>query len=75
MAEAGLGVITWILERSGILAEGNNGFYDQSFDAAIMCEGDMMRVLYVLARQVGILGIFSDWPATVTFYANCEGLK
>jgi glycerophosphoryl diester phosphodiesterase len=22
-----------------------------------------------------ILGIFSDWPATVTFYANCMGLK
>ena len=35
----------------------------------------MMRVLDVLAQQVGILGIFSDWPATVTFYANCVGLK
>jgi glycerophosphoryl diester phosphodiesterase len=29
----------------------------------------------VLARHVGILGIFSDWPATVTYYANCTGLK
>jgi glycerophosphoryl diester phosphodiesterase len=29
----------------------------------------------VLARKVGILGIFSDWPATVTYYANCMGLK
>jgi glycerophosphoryl diester phosphodiesterase len=25
----------------------------------------------VLAKDVGILGIFSDWPATVTYYANC----
>ena len=72
---AGLDIITWTLERSGILADGNNGFYYQSFDSAIKKEGDMMRVLDVLNRQVGILGIFSDWPATVTFYANCVGRK
>jgi glycerophosphoryl diester phosphodiesterase len=70
---AGLDIITWTLERSGILADGNNGFYYQSFDAAIKKEGDMMRVLDVLNKQVGIIGIFSDWPATVTFYANCVG--
>jgi len=72
---AGLDIITWTLERSGILADGNNGFYYQTFDSAISREGDMLRVLDVLARQVGILGIFSDWPATVTFYANCTGQK
>jgi glycerophosphoryl diester phosphodiesterase len=72
---AGLDIITWTLERSGILADGNNGFYYQTFDAAIKKEGDMMRVLDVLNKQVGILGIFSDWPATVTFYANCVGRK
>ena len=33
-----------------------------------------MTVLDVLARQVGIIGIFSDWPAAVTYYANCMGL-
>ena len=73
--QAGLDIVTWTLERSGILADGNNGFYYQSFDGAITREGDMMRVLDALARDVGILGIFSDWPATVTFYANCMGLK
>ena len=72
---AGLDIITWSLERSGILADGNNGFYYQSFDSAITREGDIMRVLDVLNRQVGIIGIFSDWPATVSFYANCAGLK
>ncbi len=72
---AGLDIITWTLERSGILADGNNGFYYQTFDSAVTREGDALRVLDVLARQVGILGIFSDWPATVTFYANCMGLK
>ena len=72
---AGLDIITWSLERSGILADGNNGFYYQSFDTAIKREGDVMTVLDVLNRQVGIIGIFSDWPATVTFYANCVGRK
>ncbi|HEU0204967.1 MAG TPA: glycerophosphodiester phosphodiesterase family protein [Burkholderiaceae bacterium] len=71
----GLDLITWTLERSGILADGNNGFYYQTYDAAISREGDMMRVLDVLAHDVGILGIFSDWPATTTFFANCMGLK
>jgi glycerophosphoryl diester phosphodiesterase len=70
-----LGNTTWTLERSGILADGRNGFYYQGFDIAINREGDMMRVPDVLARQVGILGIFSDLAATVTFYANCVGLK
>jgi glycerophosphoryl diester phosphodiesterase len=72
---AGLDIITWTLERSGILADGHNGFYYQTIDSAIRREGDVMKVLDVLAKQVGILGVFSDWPATVTYYANCMGLK
>eukprot|EP00965_Chrysotila_dentata_P259281 6213506-Pleurochrysis_carterae.AAC.1 len=24
------------------------------------------------ALQVGVIGLFSDWPATTTFYANCK---
>lgn len=72
---AGLDIITWTLERSGILADGNNGFYYQTFDSAIKREGDVMKVLDVLAWDVRILGIFSDWPATVTYYANCMRLK
>ena len=35
----------------------------------------MMKVLDVLAQDVGIRGIFSDWAATVTYYANCMGMK
>jgi glycerophosphoryl diester phosphodiesterase len=71
---AGLEIIAWTLERSGILADGGNGFYYQTFDSAVTREGDTLRVLDVLARQVGIKGIFSDWPATVTYYANCMNL-
>jgi len=72
---ARLELITWTLERSGLLADGNNGFYYQSFDSAIEREGDVFRVLDVLARQVRVLGVFSDWPAAVTYYANCTGLR
>jgi glycerophosphoryl diester phosphodiesterase len=72
---AGLELITWTLERSGLLADGDNGFYYQSFDSAIEREGDLFHVLDVLARQVRVLGVFSDWPAAVTYYANCTGLK
>jgi glycerophosphoryl diester phosphodiesterase len=72
---AGLSLIAWTVERSGLLADGSNGFYYQGIDSQITREGDVLRVLDVLAREVGVIGVFSDWPATVTFYANCAGLK
>ena len=71
--DAGLDIITWTLERSGLLQNGG-GWYYQSTSDAISKDGDMLYVLDVLAQKVGILGIFSDWPATVTYYANCKGL-
>jgi glycerophosphoryl diester phosphodiesterase len=71
---AGLDIITWSLERSGPLASGG-GWYYQSVKAAIDSDDDMLKVLDVLAKDVGIRGIFSDWPATVTYYANCMGLE
>ena len=72
--EAGLDIITWTLERSGPLQTGG-GFYYQSISEVINNDGDMLVALHVLAQDVGILGIFSDWPATVTYYANCMGLE
>lgn len=72
--EAGLDIITWTLERSGPLSNGG-GFYYETVSQAINSDGDVYEVLDVLARQVGIIGIFSDWPATVTYYANCMNFK
>ena len=69
---AGLDIITWTLERSGPLASGG-GWYYQTVSPAIDNDGDMLTVLDTLAREVGVLGVFSDWPATTTFYANCMG--
>jgi glycerophosphoryl diester phosphodiesterase len=70
---AGLALIAWTVERSGSLA-GGGGWYYQSVAQAIDNDGDMVAVIDVLAREVGVIGIFSDWPATTTFYANCTGL-
>jgi glycerophosphoryl diester phosphodiesterase len=70
---AGLDIITWTLERSGPLATGG-GYYYQSITPAIDNDGDTYALLDVLARKVGVKGIFSDWPGTVTYYANCFGL-
>ena len=72
---AGLDILAWPLERSGNLAAPSNGLYYRSIDPAITREGDVMKVIDVLARDVGVRGIFSDWPATVSFYAGCAGLQ
>ena len=77
---AGLKLITWTIERSGLLKD-NGGWYYQTTNGShggidvIDNDGDMFEVLDVLAKDVGIIGIFSDWPATTTYYANCMGLK
>jgi glycerophosphoryl diester phosphodiesterase len=67
---ADLAIITWTLERSGLLKEGG-GWYYQSVTDAIKNEGDAFELLDVLTKDVGVVGVFSDWPATVAFYANC----
>ena len=72
---ANLDIITWTLERSGVLSDDNNGFYYQTVDSAIERDGDLMKVLDVLARDIGVLGVFSDWAAPVSFYASCVGLN
>jgi glycerophosphoryl diester phosphodiesterase len=72
--KAGLNIIAWSFERSGPLNNGG-GWYYQSVGDVINNDGQMYEVLDVLAREVGIVGMFSDWPATVSYYASCTGLK
>jgi glycerophosphoryl diester phosphodiesterase len=71
--DAGLEIITWTLERSGPL-DGGGGWYYQTIKDATDNDGVALKLLHVLARDVKIKGIFSDWPATVTYYANCMKL-
>ncbi len=75
---AGLDMITWTFERSDLRTGAAGGGWYYQFDpkgTAIKSDGDMYKALDVLAQEVRILGIFSDWPAVVTYYANCMGLK
>lgn len=72
--EAGLNIITWTLERSGPLNTGG-GWYYQSVADAIDNDGDMFTLLNVLHEDVGVAGVFADWPGTVTYYANCFGIE
>jgi len=69
----GFSIITWTLERSGPLTQ-NGGWYYQTTTAVTDVDGDHFENLYALQKEVGIVGIFSDWPATTTFYAKCMGL-
>lgn len=71
--DAGLGLITWTLERSGPLTpESPGGWYYQSVAELIDDESDVLQLLDVLAKDVGVTGVFSDWPATTSFYAHCR---
>jgi glycerophosphoryl diester phosphodiesterase len=74
----GFDIITWTFERSDLRRGASAAGFYYAFDptgAAVKTDSDMYKALDVLARKVKILGIFSDWPATVTYYANCMGLK
>ncbi|MEL7344265.1 MAG: glycerophosphodiester phosphodiesterase family protein [Pseudomonadota bacterium] len=71
--DAGLEIITWTLERSGPL-KGGGGWYFQSITDVTDNDGVYFEMLDALAMDVGVVGVFSDWPATVTYYANCMGL-
>ncbi|MEM6304517.1 MAG: glycerophosphodiester phosphodiesterase family protein [Pseudomonadota bacterium] len=71
---AGLNIITWTVERSGPLG-GGGGWYYQSLADVTDNDGVVFELIHVLAQDVGVEGIFSDWPATVTYYANCFGLE
>src|SRR5262249_47980800 len=74
----GFDIITWTFERSDLRQGASQAGFYFAFDPngiAIKKDSDMYKALDVLAQQVKILGIFSDWPATVTYYANCMNLN
>mgnify|MGYP003321896935 FL=1 len=57
---SGLKIITWTFESAKATAA---VYGDQP--------GLMLEALDVLAQDIGVSGVFSDWPGTVTYYANC----
>ncbi len=73
----GFDIITWTLERSDLRQGASRAGFYYDFDPsgkAIRKDSDVYKALQVLAQDVKVLGVFSDWPATVTYYANCMGL-
>jgi glycerophosphoryl diester phosphodiesterase len=74
----GFDLITWSFERADLRkGAAAAGFY-YSFDptgAAVKKDSDMYEVLDVLAKDVRVIGVFSDWPGTVSYYASCMDLK
>jgi glycerophosphoryl diester phosphodiesterase len=74
----GFDIITWTFERSDVRQGASKAGFYYDFDptgAAIKKDSDIYKALDVLAKDVKIIGIFSDWPATVSYYASCMGLK
>lgn len=68
---AGLDIIAWTVERSGRLSDGG-GWYYQTLPSITNHEGVVFELLDVLAQDIGVQAVFSDWPATTTYYANCR---
>lgn len=75
---AGLDIITWSFERSDLRRGAAFGGFYAAYDptgAVVKKDSDMYLALDALARDVRVLGVFSDWPATVSYYASCLGLE
>jgi len=74
---AGLKIITWSFERSDLRRGAALGGFYAAYDPqgkVVQTDSDMYLALDALTRQVGVVGVFSDWPATVSYYASCMGL-
>lgn len=74
--KVGLDIIAWSFERSGPLSlvAANDEYYYSSIAPVTYYDGQAYTVIDVLAREIGIIGLFSDWSSTVTYYANCFDL-
>lgn len=76
---AGLDIIGWTFERSPPVQwmKGNpsSAFYYQTVLNGLRKDGDIYKVLDVVGHDIGALGMFSDYPGTVSYYASCFGLE
>lgn len=67
--EAGLKLVTWTFESRNPTSP-ENWLY-ANLPEFVTDESKTLEVLDALTNKAGISAIFSDWPATVTYYANC----
>lgn len=75
--EVGLDIIAWSFERSGPLSRvlADEDYYYNTINQAVSYDGQLYEILDILANQIGIVGLFSDWSATTGYFANCFGLE
>lgn len=73
---AGLDIIAWSFERSGPLfkVRAEDDYYYDTVNQAVSYDGQLYEILDILANEIGIIAMFSDWSATVGYFANCFGL-
>lgn len=74
---AGLGIITWSFERADLRRGAAFGGFYAAYDPegrVVKKDSDMYLALDALAQDVRVMGVFSDWPGTVSYYASCMGL-
>ena len=74
---AGLDIIAWTFERSPPPAQAlsSGDYYYGSIAPALYSDGQIYEILNVLTNVIGIKALFSDWSATVTYFANCFGVS
>jgi glycerophosphoryl diester phosphodiesterase len=74
---AGMDIIAWTFERSGPLAtvKTRAEYYFGTVAEGVTYDGQYYEVLDVLANQIGVKGVFTDWAATVAYFARCFGLR
>jgi glycerophosphoryl diester phosphodiesterase len=75
---AGLDIITWSFERADLRRGAAFGGFYAAYDPegrAVKKDSDMYLALDALAQDVRVIGVFSDWPATVSYYSSCMGLE
>jgi len=71
--QAELQLVTWSVERSAPIGSQDDWYY-QGLSNGLKQEGDIYHMLDALVQKAGVRAVFSDWPATTTYYANCMGL-
>jgi glycerophosphoryl diester phosphodiesterase len=73
----GMDIIAWTFERSGPLAtvKSREEYYFNTIANITHYDGQYFEVLDVLANQIGVKGLFTDWASTVTYFANCFDLS
>ena len=77
-----MAIIPWTMSRTGdsvttLDRPESVDYYWQTLQGQglNLTEGSRFDLLDVLYKDVGVAGIFDDWPALSTFYANCMDIK